>query len=89
MFEIELKFQIPEEKQEMLIKAFQRKDTNIQHLQAKYYDTAQFILSEHSISLRQRLKMIKKISNGYKPSNFQQNKDSNVQNLRKTSEAQK
>lgn len=55
MFEIELKFQIPEEKQEMLIKAFQRKDTNIQHLQAKYYDTAQFILSEHSISLRQRL----------------------------------
>ncbi|MBJ8423358.1 CYTH and CHAD domain-containing protein [Acinetobacter bereziniae] len=55
MFEIELKFQIPQEKQDALIKAFQRKNDRSLHLQAKYYDTPSFILSEHSISLRQRL----------------------------------
>jgi triphosphatase len=55
MFEIELKFQIPEEKLDALIKAFQRKNDQTLHLQAKYYDTPSFTLSEHSISLRQRL----------------------------------
>lgn len=55
MFEIELKFQIPQEKQDALIKAFQRKNDRSLHLQAKYFDTPTFILSQHSISLRQRL----------------------------------
>lgn len=55
MFEIELKFQIADEKIETLAKAFQRKNTEIKQLQAKYYDTVQFELYKQSISLRQRL----------------------------------
>ena len=55
MFEIELKFQISEEKKSALIKAFQRKNTQTKILNAKYFDTAQFELSQLNISLRQRL----------------------------------
>ena len=55
MFEMELKFQVPEDKKDALLKAFQRKSCMVKALNAKYYDTAQFDLSTHSISLRQRL----------------------------------
>lgn len=55
MFEMELKFQVSEDKKDALLKAFQRKSCMVKALNAKYYDTAQFDLSAHSISLRQRL----------------------------------
>lgn len=55
MFEVEFKFQIAKDKQDLLIKTVQRKNPSIIMLNAKYFDTDAFILSENHISLRQRL----------------------------------
>ena len=55
MLEIELKFQIPQEKRELIFKALQRKNVQHKHLKAHYFDNDSFQLSQHSVSLRQRL----------------------------------
>lgn len=55
MLEVELKFQVPKEKRELLLKAMQHKNVQRIHLQAKYFDSPNFDLSQHKISLRQRL----------------------------------
>lgn len=55
MFEVELKFQIAKDQQDVLLKTLQRKNPSTLNLNAKYFDTDTFILSEKQISLRQRL----------------------------------
>ncbi|MFW1858701.1 CHAD domain-containing protein [Acinetobacter defluvii] len=55
MLEVELKFQIAPDKQDLLVKTIQRKNFNTLQLNAKYFDTDEFKLSEKQISLRQRL----------------------------------
>ena len=55
MLEVELKFQIPEARRHALLKALDPKKSETVHLQAKYYDTENQLLSQHSAALRQRL----------------------------------
>lgn len=55
MIEVELKFQIPETRRNALLKAVDPKKSEIIHLQAKYYDTTERLLSQHGVALRQRL----------------------------------
>ena len=55
MIEVELKFQIPEARRNALLKAVDPKKSEIIQLQAKYYDTADRLLSQHGVALRQRL----------------------------------
>ena len=55
MFEVELKFQIGKDQQNVLLKTLQRKNPKILNLNAKYFDTNTFTLSGKHISLRQRL----------------------------------
>lgn len=55
MFEVELKFQIGKDQQNVLLKTLQRKNPKILNLNAKYFDTNTFTLSRKHISLRQRL----------------------------------
>lgn len=55
MLEVELKFQIPEARRHALLKALDPKKSETVHLQAKYYDTENQLLSQHLAALRQRL----------------------------------
>ncbi|AMW78375.1 CYTH domain-containing protein [Acinetobacter sp. TGL-Y2] len=55
MIEVELKFQIPENRRNALLKAVDPKKSELIQLQAKYYDTQERSLSQHGIALRQRL----------------------------------
>lgn len=55
MVEVELKFQIPETRRNALLKALDPKKSEIIHLQAKYYDTEDRLLSQNNAALRQRL----------------------------------
>ncbi|OTG66572.1 CHAD domain-containing protein [Acinetobacter silvestris] len=55
MSKIELKFQIPKDQTELLIKALQRKNAQKMQLHTNYYDSDDFKLSQHAVSLRQRL----------------------------------
>ena len=54
MLKIELKFQIPQEKRELIFKNLQRKNVQHQNLKAKYFDNDTFQLSQNLVSLRQR-----------------------------------
>ncbi|WP_089604708.1 CYTH and CHAD domain-containing protein [Acinetobacter piscicola] len=55
MQKIELKFQIPKDKRELIFKALQRKTVQHKTLKTQYLDSKQFDLSQHSILLKQRL----------------------------------
>ena len=55
MQEIELKFQIPPDKRESILKALQRKSVQHTHTQSLYFDNKQFKLFQHSILLKQHL----------------------------------
>ncbi len=55
MQEIELKFQIPPDKRESILKALQRKSVQHTHTQSLYFDNKQFELFQHSILLKQNL----------------------------------
>jgi triphosphatase len=55
MLEVELKFQISETRRNALLKAIDPKKSEIIHLQAKYYDTPDRLLSQQGAALRQRL----------------------------------
>lgn len=55
MIEVELKFQIPAERRNALLKAIDPKKSEHIQLQAKYFDTADRQLSAHGVALRQRL----------------------------------
>lgn len=55
MIEVELKFQIPENRRNALLKAIDPKKSELIQLQAKYYDTPDRLLSANGAALRQRL----------------------------------
>lgn len=55
MLEIELKFQIPEARQRAIYKALESKETEVIQLKAKYFDTADKLLSKNGAAIRQRL----------------------------------
>jgi len=54
MLEIELKFQIPEAQQKSLKQALQPDTAQSIHLQAKYFDTPERLLSKNGMALRLR-----------------------------------
>ena len=55
MQEIELKFQIPIDKRELIFKALQRKSVQHKSIETLYFDNNQFDLFQHAILLKQRL----------------------------------
>lgn len=55
MQEIELKFQIPKDKRELIFKALQRKSVQHRSIETVYFDNNQFDLFQHAILLKQRL----------------------------------
>lgn len=55
MQEIELKFQIPENKRESILKALQRKSVQHTQIQNLYFDNKKFDLFQHAVLLKQRL----------------------------------
>jgi inorganic triphosphatase YgiF len=54
MIEVELKFQIPAPRRTALLKALDPKKSSQIHLQAKYFDTPDKLLSQHGAALRLR-----------------------------------
>lgn len=71
MQEIELRFQIPPDKREAILKALQRKSVQHTHTQNLYFDNEQFELFQRSILLKQHLEneqwlqILKSTSNHY------------------------
>ncbi|WP_130803055.1 CYTH and CHAD domain-containing protein [Acinetobacter ihumii] len=54
MVEIELKFQLPENKKKSVLQALKAKTAQKIRLQAKYYDTADRLLAQHHMAIRLR-----------------------------------
>ena len=55
MIEVELKFQLPENKKKSVLQALKAKTAEKIRLQAKYYDTPDRLLAQQHVALRLRL----------------------------------